>query len=944
MSLRSTLTLVILALVVASPALRSQVSLTPIDFTNRPLGNLNDASAVGWNPSILGVHSSGWELVVGAPFDANIGFNKSPYGIFVKGGPVGAGIIAPLYDTLEPGMVPTPQQYYLGFGFPMSKNYFWFGVGTRWYDGEGFFKSAEVTASASIHPSPRIMAGVAVENVTGNNGTGTRFSLLGNYHLSSWLDLNAGARYNPADTLFDDSPLRLAIGAAASLFDNSVNLSAQYDITRQSYRIGLEVAFSSTNTDFGAGAYAESRSSSGLQGGMGLVRYSSQEDPLDAPPDDDIPPARRNPRGWAPERAYTPVGLVYKHRTTDATASPDALIRPCDGSGLEFDAPDRLMSVLPLAGKTYTGLTKKLKEMAPNPFDLYKVIRSEYYTTLVRSRELRNGDSLALLSRAGHSIGVQAIDQSKFPQVSLIMQVTDRSGRNVPGLGINDFTFRDTSLKIVSVRPVDSSFNVPVDIVMIVDCSGSMREEIQSVRANVQSFVNTMQTRGADYRIGGVLYGAMIYDTLHPTAELDRFKEFAANADAIGTDEITTLAIKTATEMNFRPASQRVFILITDDWAIQDNALLTEPDLVEMLWNTGARLYTIGSPCSNNGAAMTRLSLGREYNITSPFNSILDDIGADVTTFYELTYLSRMRAEEALPSTTILRGQLRDETGRPTSVPISFAGKDRNVVTVTPNPTTGEFEAELAEGISYKVTIAGRNYLPLSETVDMSATKRGDTVVRNFTLRLPPTALSGQVTDEKGAPVSADVRITDALTGERITSVRSGRDGRYTVALREGNAYRIEAMNPDYIPTEVELDTRGVERGSKLEQDLKVTSIEWAIANGSTFQVKNIFFDFAKWDLKPESFVELDRVVALLEEYPTINVEIGAHTDAVGSDQDNQVLSGNRARSVVDYLVSKGITARRLRSKGYGESVPIATNDTDEGRALNRRVEFKLVR
>jgi outer membrane protein OmpA-like peptidoglycan-associated protein len=526
----------------------------------------------------------------------------------------------------------------------------------------------------------------------------------------------------------------------------------------------------------------------------------------------------------------------------------------------------------------------------------------------------------------------------------MIMQVNDSGGRNVRGLGTSDFTFRDTSLKIISVRQTDSSFNVPVDIVLIVDCSGSMKDEIEAVRANVQSFVNTMQTRGADYRIGGVLYGSMIYDTLHPTGDLDRFKEFAANADAIGGDEITSLAIKAATEMNFRPGSQRAFILITDDWAIQDNAKLTEPDLTQMLWNTGARLYVIGSPCNNNSAVMTRLSLGREYNIKNSFNSILDDIGADVTTLYELVYESRARQEDLAPKVTILRGRLRDETGRPAPVDLTLNGGNQGLSRVQVNQTTGEYETEITEGISYTANLAGGRYLPLRETVDLTRAKRGDTIIHDFTLKLPQTTLVGQVTDDRDNPVSAEVRIEDALSGKRILSVRTGSDGRYETPIDEGHVYRLEAFNPDYIPTPVELDARGTERGTRLVQDLKVTSIETAIANGRTFKVKNIFFDFAKWDLKPESFVELNHLVDLLNEYPRINVEIGAHTDAIGSDRDNQILSENRAKSVVDYLIGKGIAETRLHSKGYGESVPIATNDTDDGRALNRRVEFKLVR
>ena len=112
----------------------------------------------------------------------------------------------------------------------------------------------------------------------------------------------------------------------------------------------------------------------------------------------------------------------------------------------------------------------------------------------------------------------------------------------------------------------------------------------------------------------------------------------------------------------------------------------------------------------------------------------------------------------------------------------------------------------------------------------------------------------------------------------------------------------------------------------------------------------SVFFDFDKWDLRPESFVELDRVVTLLKENPLIEIEMSAHTDSKGSDDYNFKLSDNRARSVMEYIISKGIPASRITSQGYGETKPVADNtnadgtDNPEGRQLNRRVEFKILK
>ncbi len=95
--------------------------------------------------------------------------------------------------------------------------------------------------------------------------------------------------------------------------------------------------------------------------------------------------------------------------------------------------------------------------------------------------------------------------------------------------------------------------------------------------------------------------------------------------------------------------------------------------------------------------------------------------------------------------------------------------------------------------------------------------------------------------------------------------------------------------------------------------------------------------------MKPESYTELDKLVSILKKNPTPIILITGHTDGVGKDSDNLVLSEQRAKSVVNYLISKGISEKRIGYKGFGETQPIATNNTNEGRAENRRVEFEVV-
>jgi outer membrane protein OmpA-like peptidoglycan-associated protein len=107
--------------------------------------------------------------------------------------------------------------------------------------------------------------------------------------------------------------------------------------------------------------------------------------------------------------------------------------------------------------------------------------------------------------------------------------------------------------------------------------------------------------------------------------------------------------------------------------------------------------------------------------------------------------------------------------------------------------------------------------------------------------------------------------------------------------------------------------------------------------------LRNIFFDTGSSNLRPESYAELGVLYKLLADNPKIKIEISGHTDNVGSASLNQRLSQDRAKAVVDFLTGRGIPAERITFKGYGFSRPVATNDTPEGRQLNRRTEFEIM-
>ena len=104
-----------------------------------------------------------------------------------------------------------------------------------------------------------------------------------------------------------------------------------------------------------------------------------------------------------------------------------------------------------------------------------------------------------------------------------------------------------------------------------------------------------------------------------------------------------------------------------------------------------------------------------------------------------------------------------------------------------------------------------------------------------------------------------------------------------------------------------------------------------------------VTFDVGSYTLKPEFRATLDKVAESMIQYPNSLIDVYGHTDSTGSDAFNQTLSENRARTVANYLISRGVSAARVRSQGFGETMPVASNDTVEGRSKNRRVEIKIV-
>jgi len=208
-------------------------------------------------------------------------------------------------------------------------------------------------------------------------------------------------------------------------------------------------------------------------------------------------------------------------------------------------------------------------------------------------------------------------------------------------------------------------------------------------------------------------------------------------------------------------------------------------------------------------------------------------------------------------------------------------------------------------------------------------------IVEKFTV-------TGRTLKSDGTPLQTSVIIEDLQTGESIGKTESNpQTGAYSFSLNFGRYYSYSFIADGFYSPSNRIDLRTKPEKTTLNgKDVVVKSIAEILKSGENIRIENIFFEYGKTELLKESFLELDKLIQVLNENQQINVILEAHTDNIGSDSFNSELSLLRAKSVSQYLVKKSISSDRITEMGFGEKKPIAPNDTDSGRAANRRVQF----
>ncbi len=201
--------------------------------------------------------------------------------------------------------------------------------------------------------------------------------------------------------------------------------------------------------------------------------------------------------------------------------------------------------------------------------------------------------------------------------------------------------------------------------------------------------------------------------------------------------------------------------------------------------------------------------------------------------------------------------------------------------------------------------------------------------------------LEGNVYDaDTKKALKAGLELTDLESGEVTVRCESEPSGHYIAALPGGRNYALNISKQGYMFYSENFNLEVSEmKGESVQKDIYLQPIK----SGQSITLNNIFFETNEYALDELSLVELYRINAFLVQNPGIRIMICGHTDDVGTEEYNQVLSENRARSVYSFLIEVGIEAKRLEYKGFGKSEPISDNETEEGRALNRRTEMLVL-
>jgi len=282
-----------------------------------------------------------------------------------------------------------------------------------------------------------------------------------------------------------------------------------------------------------------------------------------------------------------------------------------------------------------------------------------------------------------------------------------------------------------------------------------------------------------------------------------------------------------------------------------------------------------------------------------------------------------------------------DKTKQPIAATVEIKIKEQKPLNLK-TATNGNYETRVPEIDEYTLTASAAGYQSFTKSYKVPRINRDTTLHVDvfLTTLVREVVLAGEVTDRKTQQSVKNARVSIAFKPDQtINYTLMTTEGTYEQPIATVGWYLFTTSADGYLNSYDSVQVKNTEI-TPVVKNIILTPIEV----GLTVRLKNIYFDFDKTTLKSESFVELNKVVDFLKRNGNVAIEIAGHTDSKGSDTYNLNLSQGRSQSVVDYLISQGIDSSRLNAQGYGESKPIDTNDSEAGRANNRRVEFTVLK
>jgi outer membrane protein OmpA-like peptidoglycan-associated protein len=279
-----------------------------------------------------------------------------------------------------------------------------------------------------------------------------------------------------------------------------------------------------------------------------------------------------------------------------------------------------------------------------------------------------------------------------------------------------------------------------------------------------------------------------------------------------------------------------------------------------------------------------------------------------------------------------------------TKAPVANATLNTNVPGLSGLKTDANGEVGVrvpAAAASYNLNAEAVGYRNATDVLTVAAGQR-EASKDVFMIPRPPLTIFGKIKNENTKAPINEAKVRYELTeGTKPSGVNmSNGEGDYKIELEEISGSNFVVKKDGYITVYEKLELTSKEPYQEIRKDMELLPIEI----GTTVRLKNIQFEFGKATLLSESFIELDRLVSLMEDASKLVIEIAGHTDNVGDDASNKALSDRRANSVRDYLLSKGVSDSRIVAKGYGEEKPLVDNKTKENQAINRRVEFRVLK